>query len=308
MGAIEGFFKSVEKNRKKQVVFFCISMSLIICVFCIAIKIMNLNFKIVMDDFSWVYQIDLLEEEKDVVKIRGWAFALNENSKNKNFELILRNVETGKNVYAEMQYEPRADVNTYFFCEYDYTESGFVALFSKQHLNLSENVYEIILKPRGRVVAYSTNIYCAYGKLLFMNPNEFVPLDVEGTKLEKVISEGKLRTYNVKNGMYVYQYKGDLYWIVDKNYKFAEGSSYIQFQMETTQTDKLPKMHLDNNWLWNNLSFYFTEYELKDFAPEKYRVARYSLPTDMSITRIWTGEYNNDWIWRSDFRPWYEFE
>ena len=296
------------KKRKGQVLFFLGSMLLLFVAYLGIKRQFEKRFQIIKDDFSWVCQVDNIEEIDETVVLSGFAFQLNQDAKEEVFELILCDIETGKGYYPKMNYTSREDVNDYFLCEYDYTESGFTASISSKKLDLENKVYEVLLRPVGEKDAYRFGVYYANGEMSFVNPKEFVPLDVVGTELEKIIEEGVLRVYQPDYGMYVYQYKGELYWIAEEWYDFVDNDTYIQFQMDTTQTDKLPKDRIENNWFWSNISFQFQSKELIDWNTGKYRVAKVSLPTEYSITKIWTGNYRDKWIWRNDFRPWYVFE
>ena len=239
--------------------------------------------------------------------LSGWAFHLNRDSSAKNCELILYNVETGKAYFPKMEFSQREDVNNYFLCEYDYTDSGFTASISAKKLDLEESTYEILLRPAGNVTAYQTGIYYADGKMMFVNPKEFVPLETVGTDLEKVTEEGVLRVYRPDFGMYVYQYEGELYWIAEPYYGFVDGDSYVQYQMHTTQINRLPEESLQNSWLLSSIGFLFKTKELTEWNTGKYRVAKSALPTEYSITRTWTGNYIDGWIWMNYFRPFYDF-
>ena len=277
-------------------------MTVLICSY------LSLMKQVVMDDdFSWVYQIDSIEKKDDTLQIKGWAFALNQNAKQENFEIILYDTKTGKDIHSKMVYESREDVNEYFLCEYDYTESGFMANISTKRLQLENTVYEILLRPKGQQKAFSTNVYYSDGEMLYVHPDKFIPLEVAGTDLEEVVEQGVLRVYRPDYGMYVYQYKGELYWIAEPDYGFVDGDTIVQYQINTTQIEKLPEKRLSKNWLWDNLEFRFHVHELLEWNTGKYRVAKYALPTDYSLTQIWTGNHINKWIWRTDFRPWYDF-
>lgn len=307
MGGIRGFLKSLEKSRKKQVLFFSMSMAMVFCIYLICMKQINKLFEVCNDNFSWLYQVDSIKEEDGKLQINGFAFALGKDATQKNCEIILYDTETGKGVYPKMTYEPREDVNEYFLCEYDYTESGFGANISTKHLELENKVYEILLRPEGEREAFSTNVYYSDGEIMYVHPDEFVPLEVVGTDLEKVVENGVLRVYRPDYGMYVYQYEGELYWIAEPDYGFMDRDTFIEYQMNTTQVEKLPKERLVNNWFWNNIGFWFQSKELIEWNTGKYRVAKTLLPIEYSITRIWTGNYIDDWVWKTDFRPWYEF-
>ena len=238
----------------------------------------------------------------------GFAFYLNQDAKEGSFDLILHNIESGKAYFPKMKYVQREDVNKYFLCEFDYENSGFVASLSTKKLDLENSIYEIYLRPEGIRKSYKTSIYIANGQLMFTNPKDFVPLETVGTDLEKVVSDGVLRVYRPDYGMYVYQYEGDMYWIAEPDYGFVDNDTYVQFQMFTTQVDNLPEDRLANNWLWSNIGFMFQSNELSAWNTGKYRVTKCALPTEYSITEIWTGNYIGDWIWLNHFRPWYEFD
>ena len=270
-------------------------------------KQINKIFEIIEDDFSWVYQIDSIEEIDGKLQINGWAFALNEDAERENCEIILYDIKTGKGVYPKMTYESREDVNEYFLCEYDYTESGFGANISTKHLELENKVYEILLRPEGEREAFSTNVYYSNSEMLYVHPDEFVPLEVAGTDLEKVVKNGVLRVYRPDYGMYVYQYEGELYWIAEPDYGFVDGDTYVYYQMYTTQIEKLSAERLANGWIYDDLGFMFCSKELFDKNMGKYRVAKAKIPEEYSVTYNWTGNYVDEWIWKNNFRPWYEF-
>ena len=302
------FSRTLHRSKKGKILFFVISMFLLFAMyFVMGNKLKeSREIKIKEDNFSWVCQVDSIEELDGTIVLSGFAFLTGIDAEEERFELILYDVETGQKYYPRMQYNNRKDVNDYLFCKYDYTKSGFIAKISSKKID-TEKVYEVLLRPIGIKEAYSIGVYYMDGEMFFVNPEEFVPLNTEGTDLEKITEQGVLRVYRPDYGMYVYQYEGELYWIAEEWYRFVENDTCIEFQMNTTQTDKLPKDRIENNWLWSNISFLFQSKELTDWNTGEYRVAKASLPTEYSITKIWTGNYIKEWIWRSDFRPWYVF-
>lgn len=208
-----------------------------------------------------------------------------------------------------MEYTEREDVNEYFLCEHDYWKSGFEAAFKTGKLDLQDGNYEVLLRVNGGKKAYQTGNYLAKGQLVYTNPIEFKALDVAGTDLEKLVEQGVLRVYRPDYGMYVYQYEGELYWIAEPGYGFNEdGNTCVQYQLDTTQVEKLPEGRLNNQWYWDNIGFWFCSKELSGWNTGKYRVAKERIPTEYSITKIWTGNYIDGWIWRQDFRPYYQFK
>lgn len=263
---------------------------------------------IVDDNYSWVYQIENVQVEEQMLSMQGWAFALGKDAAENNYEIVLHDINTGKRVFPHMEYEIREDGNNYFFCEYDYRNSGFLAEFAIKKNEVKNNQYEIILKSENAENAYSTGIFLVDGKIQYVHPEQYVPLQIEGTDLEEVVSEGRLRVYRPDYGMYVYQYENDLYWIAEKKYAFVEGDTTVQFQMETTQISNLPLERQNENLKWDNKSFKFSKNELTEWNTGEYRVTKRALPTEYSIAKIWTGNYRNGWIWQQYFRPWYEFD
>ncbi len=304
------FFQKIHEKAWKRIAFFCVSMTVIIALYIQIDKILHRQVEIVTDDFSWVYQVDSIESKEKQLEIKGWAFVLNQDAGENQFEIILHNVETGKNIYPEISYEAREDVNEYFLCEYDYTQSGFTIVLSEK--KLKGGVYEILLRPEDSKIAYSTGIYYTDGKMTFANPEEFVPLNVAGTDLETVVENGVLRVYRPDFGMYVYQYEGELYWIADESFYFEEdGTTYMEYQLRTTQIEKLPPHRLKNKWYFDNIGFYLEQNELIGWNVGNYRVSKAALPTEYAISNIETGYYNyatGEWIWVNHFRVYIEKE
>lgn len=305
------FFERLHVSKKKQVIFFGISMVVMLCVYSYISYYAqfknNRRVKLVKDDFSWMFQIDSCEEKEDNLVLTGWAFALGKDAKEGNFEIILSDISEEKNYYPKMEYLVREDVNKYFLCEYEYLESGFLAYIPKKVLDLESKIYRIAFRPSDERKAYESNMYYVNGKIMHVNPEEYTPLDVQGTDIEHIVETGVLRVYRSDVGMYVYQYENELYWIAENWYEFEKGNSMIEFQMNTTQLEKLPQNRIEKGWFWDNLSFSFISNELIDCDTGKYRVSKCALPSEYSLTRVWTGNYISEWTWIEYFRPWYEF-
>lgn len=259
------------------------------------------------DDFSWVYQVDSVEEREKEVILSGFAFQLNEDSADKRFEIVLWDIESGEKYFPKMKYFERKDVNDYFLCEYDYLHSGYQAVFQRKKLDLQNKNYEVLLRVLGDRKTYQTGTYLSKGKLMYVNPKEYVPLEVAGTDLEEIAKNGVLRVYRPDYGMYVYQYEGELYWIAEPEYGFVEGDTYVPYQLDTTQIVRLPQHRRENQWYGDSIGFQFRSNECIAMNTGKYRVTKKALPKEYSITKIWTGNYINNWIWLSYFRPYYEF-
>ena len=295
---------------KKWLVFIGL-MVLIIITYPVALKYVmsQRNLKhLTKDDFSFVFQVDKVWSEETGFVLDAWAFKLKEEATEGAMELWLYDLEKEKIVYPKkIEYAKRLDVNEYFLCEYDYTDCGIVAKFNEKKLDLSNKDYEVLISDVAGEKVYQTGTYISNGELVYCLPEEYNELEVVGTDIEEIVNDGVLRVYRPDFGMYVYQYEGEMYWIAESDYGFGNGDTYVQFQMHTTQIDKLPEDRLANNWFWSNIGFGFKSKELTEWNTGKYRVAKRALPKEYSITKIWTGNHIEDWIWKQDFRPWYDF-
>lgn len=194
----------------------------------------------------------------------------------------------------------RPDVDKYFSCNLDFSLSGF-----QINSILQQEEYEFIIQLNP-IVLLRTEVFISESQGVHFIPekqNNPLKLKADFTK------DGFLLVYNSDNHCWVYQYEGSLYWIADQDFYFEDdGSTYIQYQLWTTQPDKLPQRRIENGWDWDNIGGNFEDYEIHgDFGD--YRVMKREIPTDYSITSIETGYYKEGkWRWREFFRPIYEFE
>lgn len=244
---------------------------------------------------AYCFQVDSVIYTGHEMEMRGFAFRYEHPSS--EYSLLLRS-EDGRRVELEKEIVPRSDVNNYFLCDYDYTSSGFAA-----RAEVSEGEYEVLIKWPWSI-PLSTGVFINSDGVYYASEKDFKAPEI----VVDFIQKGVVRVYRPDFHCWVYQYEGSLYWIVDQDFNFEEDkTTYIQYQLWTSQTENLPQKRLDNNWLWDNIGGNFEEYELQgDFG--EYRVMRRKLPTEYPVTAIVTG-YHKDgkWIWRHYFRPIYEF-
>lgn len=259
------------------------------------------------DNFSWVYQVDSLENKDKEVVLKGFAFKLKNDATAGAFEIVLHDSESGENYFPKMKYMDREDVNDYFLCEYEYLKSGFEATIKESVLK-QDKCYEVLLRPTEDSKAFQTGVYIYDGKIAYANPEDFEELDVQGTDLESVVDDGVLRAYKPEAGVYVYQYKNELYWITDSRYEFIDNDSSMEYSLYTTQIFNLPQKRLDKQYSWDNIGFHFSEQELTEDELGEYRVARKAIPVEYSITKIVIGSYVDEWLWKHSFRPYYVFD
>ena len=244
---------------------------------------------------AYCFQVDSVEFTDGTIELNGFTFRYEHSSS--DYSLLLR-AEDGTRIELEKEIVPRSDVNNYFLCDYDYTNSGF-----KARVDVVEGEYEILIKWPWSI-ALSTGVFINSDGVHYVSEKEFEAPEINADFIQK----GVVRVYRPDFHCWVYQYEGSLYWIVDQDFNFEEDdTTYIQYQLWTSQTENLPQKRLDNNWLWDNIGGNFEDYEVQgDFG--EYRVMRRELPTEYPITAIVTGYHKNrKWIWRNYFRPIYEF-
>ena len=275
---------------------------------------------------SVCFQLDNVKWDNGILRLSGFAFLYNEPATHVAF--VLRSTQTGKEIQPVVEYGlPRPDVNRYFqsvandskndfssavtfwqtsSVPHDYAGTGFSASVRNAD---PEEEYEIIMKINP-FVTLPAGVYVTGTDIHYAKQQDFILQDVAGTDLEEIVNKGYLRVYRPDRACYVYQYKGSLYWIADKEFAFEEdGTTYMQYHLWTTQIDKLPQKRLKNKWYWDNIGGYFEKYEITGrINCGRYRVSKRKLPTEYAITSIVTGYYKNGkWIWKEFFRPVYEF-
>lgn len=203
----------------------------------------------------------------------------------------------------------REDVNSYFSCQYDYSKCGFSAEFNLKDLDIEKKDYTILLKPDVYMKeAIKTNYSIIKGTTLAsIDKTENVLPQFKSEKLAEILNGGKLLSYD--GSVWIYQWNKELYWIMGNEYEFSKNDkTMIQYQIDTTQFDRLPKERKESGDYWGNESFYYEEYEITETLDEtECRVAKKELPEDYSITRILSGYYTDgEYVWKMYFRPNYE--
>ena len=249
---------------------------------------------------AYCFQVDEAKYEQGMINLSGFTFRY-ERPNDEKFSIVLRS--KNDSVELETLYSlPRPDVNDYFLCDYDYTNTGFSATGKVN----PDAEYEVMIKWPWSL-PLSTGVFI-HGDTVSYYPEEEFTAPSGGPDLDEVVRNGVLRVYRPDYHCWVYQWDGALYWIADEGFTFEDdGTTIIQYQMWTTQIEKLPEKRLKNGKLWDNKSGHFEKYEMEgDFGG--YRVMRRELPTAYSLMSIVTGYYKGgEWIWKTYFRPVYEF-
>jgi len=307
--------KKIENNTLLKLLTCIILSSFVIFFFLLINKIIDNNkFKkyTVKNDINLINEIEQININNGILQLEGYAFYLDHNSKNNIISLFLKNLKNNDEVWMETENILRPDIQNYYNCEFNYENSGFIATTKLKNL-IKEDSYEIFINldkvsDDGKVsrVTVSTNRYIYNGNLLSYNPYDFdyPNQNTHSEFLQKIFNDGKLHYYNNDIGIYIYEYQKKLYWIATEKFPFNEnGNTCIPYQIWTTQKNLLPDYR--RKYEFDNLDFYFENFELKDENTKPYRVAVYDLPTSYAITHILTGVYNvneDKWIWAAKFQ------
>lgn len=298
----------MNKRAKENAIKIGVMVACVVCFILINKAIANIreNRVTVIDDNENVcYQIeDAICEDGDLI-ISGWFFEL-ESIMNKprnidkeaELSVFLMEVSDNQNdtentFILSTEKEEREDVNQYFKCEYDYRNTGFKAHISLSDIDL-QKTYKILIKndvDKDEAIETDSIIEC--GKLLTAETLKGIPQDINGTILEDIVTNGRCLVSRPENHCFVYQKEQVIYWIAEDGFYFEpDGQTHLQYQMGTTQFDRLPKDRIDNGWFWGNEGACFEEYEIEDKTLNgKYRVCARELPNQYSlpIKQIWMG-------------------
>lgn len=312
MEKVKGFFRNFNEKRSYQIVFFVVSMCTILSLYA-GVRVRIITNKAheytIVEDKSLIKYVEEAYVDGNALKISGWCFNKGVNSNNQEIQVFLRNLEDENDVvWMDVERVKRDDVNDYYECSYDYSQTGFEARANVRKLDLQKKNYEIFLKVSySREEGENTKVaktvsskrYVVEGALTALEPRvDKEPVRTTSIELNTIFDNGQLLLYREDFDIYVYQYEGKLYWVAGEKFFFEEdATTYIQYQLDTSRIDKLPKSRLENEWYWDNIGFNFEEYEIteKEFAP--YRVAVKDIPTEYPVLCFWTGYYVNTWVW-----------
>ena len=238
------------------------------------------------------FQVDDVQWSDNAISLEGTAFRYDHEREEPT--IILQSTTMGKKIRLESLKAEASNFSDYF--------GVGIHGFTAEGTNITIDEYEVMVKWPW-TVPLSTGSYVCSDGLHYYPSNELVE-PKGGAALNEILVGADLRVYRPDYHCWVYQKDWALYWIVDQDFDFEEdGSTYIQYQLWTTETDKLPQKRLENNWLWDNIGSCFEDYELKgDFG--LYRVMKRELPNEYPVTAIETGYYKDGaWVWKHYFRP-----
>lgn len=324
MEKVRRFFRNFNEKRSYQIVFFIVSMCVILGgYFVLRMKVAEevSHRYTVIEDINLAKYVEEVCIEEDVLTISGWCFYKDVDSSRNNVQVFLRNLNDEEDiVWLDVETVTREDVDAYFDCEVDYSQSGFLARTKAKKLN-AESSYEIFLKltyfdeqakregvveeriDQKHIVTVSTKRYLSKERVETFRPGEDSILEKTTAEyLNKIFKEGLLLGYDKESDIYIYQFMNKLYWVAGKKAHFEEdGTTRIEFQLNTTRPDLLPEERIMLGKNYDNLAFMFEEKELISESYYPYRVAEYAVAEAYPVTGFWTGYHDgSDWVWREE--------
>lgn len=233
-------------------------------------------------------------EMSDIGEVKGTAFRFDQETPQK-YTILLKNTKDGKLKDIDLEYGlERKAIQDYYSCDLDYSYCGFIG-----NVNIDGGEYEFIIRYNP-LLSIPTGVYISPQGIHYTLEETFIQPSINADFIEY----GTLRAYRPDYHCWVYQYEDSLYWIAEPGFYFEDdGTTYIQYQLWTTQEERLPEKRLANNWEWDNIGGYFEKNEIQgEFG--QYRVSKREIPKEYAITSIVTGYYKKGiWIWKEYFRP-----
>ncbi len=317
--------KKMGKRKETKSIVSVFALAIIMVIFVALNVYIDISHKyrllFVSDGSQYCYGIDKFEKEENFITLKGWFLELKsvqniaQSVSADGAELMFALVpieeanegggaERAVFMNVKTMKENRPDVNQYFSCEYDYSKCGFDAEVDSDKLDHNAS-YRLVVKPdASKKEAILMNVFIHENQLYYTDPTQSTKLDTDGTELDKIVKEGVRLISRPDYGCYVYQHEDKFYWITDEDYDFCEdGKTRIQYLIETTQLDNLPKERIEKKLFWSDIGDLFERHEItEEINCGKYRVSVRDIPKEYAITYIITGCFGGNHSWKSAFR------
>ena len=240
------------------------------------------------------FSIESNEEERKKISLTGWTVYCGE--KVSDIKIIFKATdETHQFLEVAKIHKEKSE-----FREISEEEKvSFKTLIRKNKFNKGI-CYEILLNIVGdnseneTSIIIETNKYIYDGILYSYNPLEFYEPEIEDNRIQQVIKEGILYTYDVQQGIWVYEYDNKLYSIVDYNLLNYSGVPGIvtYFYTFSSQNIKNPEY----------IAYYLKEADYYEKESKKYFVFTDEITDKYVVTYVKTGVYfaapeYEKWVW-----------
>ena len=315
-----GFWKKIEKNKKLQVLFFCVSMVLLVEVYSALLGLVkgnNINKRKVTSDFSLLNCVEKVFEDKSKLIISGWALRV--DGVNENISIVLKEVNKENQKVLSTKMIERNEIAESFGYNEKFGPCGYIASVKKKDLE-KDTCYEILLfldsyisiendeeNTRRKETKVFTGKYLYNGNVYWYNPLIFEPPNVVDEYLLEIVHKGKVLTYDKEKKVWIYQYKDNLYWIVSSELigtleERVEIPMFTFFSRVDEQVVTLPNLKKIYK------GYYLTEVDYEEKDQEAYFICSMPLSKEHTIYAINTGVYNNSgnrkgWVWRTYVKP-----
>lgn len=307
------------KSKKKQIMFFFVSMIVIILVYLRStseLEAFKERSMEVIQDYNIVNSLEHIEVRDGIIEFSGWALRL--NSKNLGMKLVFHSVDNSDEKIISVDIEDKDDIAEYFDPDWDFGSCGFFGTIKQNKLK-KEVCYEVLLilnyeeeqkveddvQVVQNVKKVSTGRYLYNNELYWYNPIEFIAPNVTDVAMQEVIQNGIVRAYDLEKEIWIYEYNSNLYWIINFSlFGSIEERLEIPLFIYTSQVEKLPKDKQDLGR--DYIGYYLTEEDYLNNKEDFYYIYSTSLSKDYPITSVRTGIYQNQgenkgWIWETRF-------
>ena len=311
--------KKMNKSKRGQVIFFVISMVVIVLVYSMAISWVKdkrnekllLSHEVVTDN-DILTSVDDIQKTDKLMTISGWGIRL--NSRNISMKVMLKATDGSHAIMLPTEMVSRKEVGEYFVPGWNFGQCGFLSNVKRKELK--ENVcYEMFLimyydemsitgdsiestnskKISLNQYLYNEEIYC-------YNIESFERPEITDVEVMQIMDNGILRAYDMEKKIWVYQQDTYLYIISDLGKESLKESRLgCPVLPYTSIVESLPEERIPIGY--DHIGSFYEEEVYRREGVLPYQIVKIPLPSDYPITRIDTGIYDgNKQEWVRHFR------
>ena len=306
------FCKGLCKSKKWKVLFFIISMLIIIISYALVnkqIEVKKVLGRIKENDLMILTSIEEVQVKNENIIFSGMAFHL--TNENEDVYLVLQAKDSSEKLAYKVKRKQREDIKDRFNLSEKVGNIGYEVSINQNELEKDVS-YEVLLdvsyfveiqhgkikEKRQRQI--KTNYYLCNGELYVEKPT------IVSKQLQSVIEKGELCYYIEEKKVWIYLYNGVMYWIMDSVLlpEFEQIPS-IRIFLYSDREDLIPQRDIEK--------FLKEGYVYREIVIEKnhylndssYCVVKFEMPTEYPIIYMRTGVYKNGedkaWAFQSIF-------
>lgn len=298
----ERFFKRLSKNYKMQIKF-CITSMIVLFVLYLPLSVWvdTINNRKMINgelssDVTLFSNISEVKIENGQVNLLGWILKV--DAKITGVTILLEASKGNSEILKTKLTDSNevADYVNYLKLEDSTVGRGILASITENKLQQDVS-YEICLNVdyetgQGETTKkVSTLQYLYNGNLYNYNPEDTITPAFKDKHMSEVIEKGYLCSYNRENGIWIYFYENDLYWILDSNLEWNQDENLYMF-LHFYELDALLSGGFAQNE-FDNKDFIFKNKELEFGQKEDYRVAKVKIEEGFQTAYLSTGYYDS---------------